>query len=240
MTRILVAGSIVLLALACAHTTDLGPVTTDSEKVELGAARSAGIEIKMGAGELSINPGDEALLAAEITRNAGLKKPEFNYRVDAERGTLVMRQPSESSSGRLIGTRGYRYRWNLNLSRGVPLDLSIKLGAGTMNLKLAGLQLNQLRVDAGAGTGRFDLSGDWARNVDVAITGGVGSASLKLPSKVGVRVEVDGGLGSVDAYGFHHDGNIYTNDAYGKTAVLMTVYLKAGIGSVNLELDDRK
>jgi hypothetical protein len=47
-------------------------------------------------------------------------------------------------------------------------------------------------------------------------------------------VEVEGGIGSVDASFLNKNGNIYTNDAYGKTPVSLDIRIEAGIGSIDL------
>ena len=88
----------------------------------------------------------------------------------------------------------------------------------------------------GVGALRADLTGERARSLDVTIDGGIGEAKLELPKDIGVRVEVDGGLGSVDAPGFSKAGHVYTNEAWGRTAITINVSIDAGIGSVNLKL----
>jgi hypothetical protein len=55
---------------------------------------------------------------------------------------------------------------------------------------------------------------------------------------VGVRVEAESGLGSVDASGFNREGDVYTNDAYGRTDVTVSVKVDVGVGGLGLELAD--
>jgi len=226
----------VLVLAGCTRRTNLGPARTSTESVEPGDAKSAGIDIKLGAGRLVLAGGADKLLDASFTQNVGLKRTEVEYAVRAERGTLTLRQPSQGISGTFFTARGYRNDWNLRLGNTLPLDLSIDIGAGLLDLRLAGIRLNSLNVDFGAASGKIDLSGEWTQSVKVTISGGVGSANLRLPRDVGVRVEVEGGLGAVDAFGFQRSHNTYTNDAWGKTAVGIDVRLEAGIGSVTLEL----
>ncbi|MCC7018003.1 MAG: hypothetical protein IT564_12480, partial [Rhodospirillales bacterium] len=58
--------------------------------------------------------------------------------------------------------------------------------------------------------------------------------SVRLPKDVGVRVEVDAGPTLVDAPGLTQDGNVYTNAAYGVSAVTLQIKMQAGIGWINL------
>ena len=111
------------------------------------------------------------------------------------------------------------------------------MGAGTSVLKLAGLSLTGLDVTMGAGTYTIDLTGDWARDLDVTIDSGAAIIYLRLPRDVGDRVVVDRGANLISAADLTQDGNVYTNAAYGASAVTMQVDLKAGIGQINLEVD---
>jgi hypothetical protein len=235
----LAAGLVCLLA-GCARTTQLGPVITESQSIELGKAKSVGVNIELGAGRLVLSGSDSGLLQAQFQRNTGLSRPELSYTVAGDRGTLTLRQPDqEHTPGNIVSTRAYRYEWDLQLNRTVPIDLSIELGAGTVDLGLAGLSLNTVTVNYGAASGRIDLDGPWTHDLDVTVKGGVGSASIRLPEKVGAEVEVEGGIGAVDAYDFTRQGNAYVNKAYGTTPETLRVHLEAGIGAVNLEQGTR-
>jgi len=55
-----------------------------------------------------------------------------------------------------------------------------------------------------------------------------------LPRQVGVVVRASGGIGSVSAHGFRHDGDEYTNEAYGKSAASIHLKVEGGIGQINL------
>ena len=118
------------------------------------------------------------------------------------------------------------------------MDLSVEMGAGSSNLQLAGLLLTGLDVSLGAGTYTVDLTGDWARDLDVAIDAGAATLSLRLPKDVGVRVKVESGPHTIDATGLTKDGEFYTNTAYSVSDVTMQIDLTAGIGTINLEVED--
>ena len=132
----------------------------------------------------------------------------------------------------------FRNEWNLRLSGKVPMDLRVNMGAGSSNLQLAGLSLTGLDVKLGAGTYTVDLSGDWARNLDVTINTGAANITVRLPRDVGARVKVEPGPHTIEATGLTQDGDVYTNAAYGVSGVTMRVDLKAGIGQINLEVDE--
>jgi hypothetical protein len=188
----------------------------------------------MGAGELELRAVDqEPLLEASFEFNRERNRPEVDYRLIGDKGRLEVRHARRR--GVHFGTT--RNRWDLRLSRAVPVELAVDLGAGQSDLDLRGLELERLDIDMGVGEMTLDLQGGHERSFDVKIDGGVGSATLHLPTEVGVRVKVDGGLGSVNAHGLTKRSGAYVNDAYGRSGVTIEVDIDAGIGSLDLRCE---
>lgn len=212
---------------------EVGPLQTESQSVELGDAESVRVEIEMGAGELEVAGGADELMEADFTYNVAELKPEVVYSGD----TLTIQQPDVEGIASLGDLDGYRYEWDLRLNDDVHMDLSIGLGAGTMDLRLSGLSLTALEVDIGAGEGKLDLTGEWPSDLDASIMAGVSSLTVVLPGEVGARVEIDG-ISRVNANGLMQDGNTYVNDAYGVSDVTLEINIEAGIGEINLELGE--
>lgn len=223
-----------LLLVGCAPKARVGALQTESQSVELGDADLVRVEITFGAGNLKLTGGAEKLLEADFTYNVARLKPEVEYTND----TLVIRHPEVRGLPALQGITDYRNEWNLRLNDGLPTDLSVDMGAGSSNLQLAGLPLTRLDVILGAGISTIDLSGDWARDLDVTIDAGAADLTVRLPSEVGARVTVDAGPTTIEATGLRRDGNIFTNDAYGASEVTLQVDMEAGIGQINLEVDE--
>jgi hypothetical protein len=117
------------------------------------------------------------------------------------------------------------------------MDLSVDMGAGSSNLQLAGLPLTRLDVILGAGISTIDLSGDWARDLDVTIDAGAADITVRLPREVGARVEVESGPHTIETTGLTQDGEVYTNAAYGVSEVTLQVDVEAGIGQINLQVE---
>jgi len=225
---------VMLLASGCASGVEVGKLQTESQSVELGGAESVRVEINMGAGELDVAGGADKLLEADFTYNVAELEPEVKY----SGGTLIVQHPDVEGRASLWDIDDYRYEWDLSLNDDVPMDLSIDLGAGKIDLQLAGLSLTGLDINVGAAEATIDLTGDWARDLDVTVKAGVGHATLRLPRRVGVRVTVETGIGDVDAPGLSKEGSVYTNDAYGESAVTLRIDVKAGVGKINLELGE--
>jgi len=221
-----------LILAGCAG---VGPLHTDSERVDLHGAESVRVEINLGAGALLIDGGAADLLEAQFTYSEESWKPELGYGVDGTQGTLSITQPSGVGT---VGWPSVRYEWDLRFNSDVPMDMKVNMGVGGGDLDLGDLNLGELEIDVGVGGAEIDLTGSWERDLEATVHGGVGGLKLVLPRDVGVRVEAESGLGSVDASGFNREGDVYTNDLYGRTDVTLSVKLDVGIGGVGLESAD--
>lgn len=234
-SRSMIAAGLLLLVaglfVACDEPRE---VQTEHQTVAVEGAKSAEVELRMGAGELRLTgASQDALLEATFRYNRPRLKPVIDYRVSGTTGVLSV---ARRRHGGGVNFGHLHNEWDLRLKQGVPLELRIDLGAGENNLDLRGLDISSLDVDMGVGQVKLDLRGPHARSFNVKVDGGIGSGILYLPSEVGVRVRVSGGIGSVNARGLAKDHRTYTNEAYGKSAVTIDVEIDAGIGSLDLRL----
>jgi hypothetical protein len=222
----------VLLLAACSSRLKVGDLRNESQTVELGDAKSARVEISMGAGNLNVTGGAEKLLEADFNYNVAALKPELSY----TNGRLVLRQPEISGMPNLLGITDFRNEWDLRLNDQVPMDLSVDLGGGISNLQLSGLSLTGLEVNLGASDFTLDLSGGWSRDLDASIDTGAANTTLRLPSQVGVRVKIEPGPNIINATGMTKDGDFYTNAAYGVSGVTLQIDMQPGFGLITLEV----
>jgi hypothetical protein len=116
-------------------------------------------------------------------------------------------------------------RWDVGLSKAIPLDLEVNSGVSNATLELADLQLTGLDVNAGVGNMNISLpagegesytvnlnSGTGQIDVDVAsgaainfiIKGGVGEVTLDLPDDAAVRVDASTGVGEINLPGSYN------------------------------------
>jgi hypothetical protein len=230
--RWMTAGIALVLA-GCASGYRVGELRTESESVERGDAEAVRVQIEMGAGDLEVTGGAQDLLEADFTYNVARLEPSVEY----SDGELTVHQPEARGLPALEGLTGFRNEWVLRLSDGVPMDLSVTMGAGTSDLRLAGLALTGLNVDLGAGISTIDLTGDWANDLEAVIETGAADLTVRLPSDVGARVEVEAGPTAVSAPDLAQDGTVYTNTAYGSSDVNLRIEIHAGIGVITLELE---
>ena len=225
--------ALALMAMSCSYSDEVsGPVQTEARSVALGKAKSVRVEVSMGAGELKLAGGATELLDADFTYTSPRWKPEVDYSVSGDRGTLRIRQPEGGSA------HGGQYKWDLRLNNKVPIELVVHLGAGKTDLALGTLSLHEVEVNMGVGETVVDLTGDWTHDVKASIHGGIGKATVRLPRDVGVKVYARGGIGEIRRGDLMTKGDAYVNDVYGKSPVTVLVDVQGGIGEINLKLGE--
>jgi hypothetical protein len=210
-----------------------GEMERESQTIDLENAQSVRAELRMGAGELNVTGGADALMEADFAYNVADWEPEVDYDVSGDTGELIV----EQGSGADIPLGGEaRNEWDLRFNDDVPIDLNVQMGAGESDLDLDSLTLTGLDLQMGAGETTVDLTGSYDRDIAASIEGGVGEATVELPSEIGVRVNAEGGLGQINAEGLQREGDAYVNDAYGDSDVTLDVDVRGGVGKINLEV----
>jgi hypothetical protein len=255
MTRTMLT-ALAVVATGMSVLATVGPATADTLRTEhrvvtLGAARSVGVHLRIGAGRLQIAGGARTLMDAYFRYSRADWRPEVRYAVRAGHGQLTVRQPSTNNVGNStniqIGnsttfqfTGNDRNDWNVRLNSHVPLGLSVEEGAGTSTLLLGNVSLTGLDVKLGAGETTLNLAGNWLHSFDATVHAGVGQLTIVLPRRVGARVAVQRGLGAsigvIEANGLEQDGdNSYVNSAYSSSPVTVHVTIEQGVGTVVLQ-----
>ena len=236
MKRLVVLSVVVTLFMgSCgAQGQQIGEMQRQSESVDLENAQSVVAHLRMGAGELNLTGGADALMEADFSYNVSGWEPEVNYGVSGDTGELSVEQGG-SDEGVSLGADA-RNEWEVRLNDEVSTDLRVEMGAGESDLDLDSLTLTGLDLQMGAGRTTVDLTGDYGQDLDASIEGGVGEATVMLPSQVGVRARAEGGLGKINAEGLQREGDSYVNDAYGDSDVTLEVDVQGGVGQINLEV----
>lgn len=209
---------------------------TTTERVEAGSATELEAEIDMGAGDLDITGDATGAMEATFEYGPASLEPEVDYTVNSGTGRLAVSTPAKVD---LRPLRDMHYVWDVALSSGLPLDLSVQMGAGRADIDLRGTDLRRLQMDLGAGDATVDLSGDWIHDAQVWITTGAGELTVRVPADVGVRLRGHkDGIGEFNADGFRADGDTLVNDAYDDADVRFELTLVRGVGTVNVETID--
>ena len=200
-----------------------------SRTVDRGDVKNVRATLEMGAGDINLSGGSSHLLEADFDYRSSSGTPKVDYSISGITGELRISQDDDNHIGASPDNH-----WTLHLANDVPLEIKIDMGAGHGNLRLRDIDVTRLNLDMGAGQVDVDLTGDRKSDLTADIEGGVGEANIRLPKNVGVIVHASGGLGTIDAHGLKHDGDEYTNELYGKSAVTIHLKVEGGVGRIVL------
>jgi hypothetical protein len=198
----------------------------------LEGAESVAVDLRMGAGEMSVESGSDMLVEADFRYNVPDWEPYIDYAISGERGNLFIEQPDAQN----LGLDQYRYAWDLRFNSNVLLDMDVKLGAGKSRLDLSQLAVTDLQVEIGAGEVEIDLTGDRKNDLVGSIQGGVGQLTILLPADIGVFVAARGCIGSLDTGSLRQTEAGYVNQAFGETSTEITLDIEGGVGEIVLKV----
>jgi hypothetical protein len=227
---LVVAVALTVFVGAC-QTQEVGDLQRESQVVDLENAQSVNAELRMGAGELRVSGGADALMEADLTYNVADWEPAVSYDVSGDTGELIVEQGS-GEGVRLGGDT--RNEWDVRFNDAVPTDLHVQMGAGESDLDLDSLALRRLDLQMGAGQTMVDLTGDYTQDLEARIQGGVGEATVMLPSEIGVRARAEGGIGKINAEGLQREGAFLTEGALREEAPALAIRAGVRLGSLRL------
>jgi|GEM_PF-3397552 len=227
-------------------------IRTEHRSIPRDGTQHTDLHLRMGAGVLSLQGGAAGLVDADFVSNQPELEPEFVYRTNDSTCEVSITQPS----GRLFMSAPHlRYEWRLRCADDVPATIDLESGAGTIDIDLSTVPVQQLRARTGAGQGHvvilasrlehFDLqTGAGRLDLEIrgspstpargSIHGGVGALQIRIPRTTPTRIHVNKGIGAVNVRGFIQDGRNYINYAPGATPAL-DIDIHVGVGEVALD-----
>jgi hypothetical protein len=206
-----------------------GDLQHQSRTVDAQGAKSVHVSLETSAGEFDISGGSSHLLDADFNYSGSYETPRVDYNVADGVGHLSISQDDGSTH-----FNAAHNQWNLRFSSEVPLELKVEMGAGRGQLHLRDMPVTRLEMSMGAGQADLDLTGERKNDLVGDLEGGVGQVTIRLPRKVGVVARASGGIGAVEAHGLRHEGDEYTNEAYGKTPATIRLTVQGGVGQISL------
>jgi hypothetical protein len=196
------------------------------EAVALGGAVRASVEIDHGAGDLRIrsHPAGDNLL--EGTFAGGI---DVRERRDGDQVEVELRPTSELGS--TWGGRNTR-DWSVTLTHTVPIELTLRTGAGRLEADLSDLRVESLRLESGAAAVALTIPSTGRPRVHVRA--GASDVWLTVPPGMAARIETRGGLSNlrVDPRRFPHDGAAYRSPGFDEAEDRADVVVEAGAANV--------
>ncbi|MCF6242881.1 MAG: toast rack family protein [Bacteroidales bacterium] len=196
-------------------------------------AQSVQVDINVGACRLNISNGSKQLFTGGFAYTHEDWKPEYSYSVHNEKGFLSIKQPEIDD---VNFNDDDKYVWNLKFGEQVPLEFDINLGAGLTEIKLGSLPLKSFNMTMGVGKTTLDLRGEWKNGAEIHLEGGIGLLQIYLPENIGVKIDILKALTDIDTQNLKQiDKNTYVNKYYKKSNATISIYLKTGIGKIEIK-----
>ncbi|MDF1549591.1 MAG: toast rack family protein [Bacteroidales bacterium] len=208
-------------------------IKKDVVVIKSKGAREVHIDLKIAAGKLKLTGGASELLTGGFIYSNQEWKPEVKYNIKDKKGFLQIKQPNNEDYN--INDDD-KYVWNLKFNDEIPLDFDVNLGAGVSEILLSGMNIRHFNMVMGVGKTEIDLRGKWKHSADIHLDGGIGLSQIYLPDNVGVMLNVTKGLGGIEVKNLIKKGNSeYVNKAYENSGIVLKIYLKTGIGKIEVE-----
>ena len=197
-------------------------------------AKSLDLQVRFGAGDLSIGEGSGGQNLVDLTARDG---------TSCTSPSVTSSLNGSSRQVRIRGRHGLATWWSdessplreIGVSRDVPVALDVQNKAGRTVLTLGTLNLTSLRIRNGAGETRVDLTGYHGGGFEAQIKNGVGHLEIRVPKECNLRIRVHRGVGDTDVHGLIVEGDTYINRPERQDAPQITCLIKQGIGSISLE-----
>lgn len=216
-------------------------VKTGHFSTPLEAAASAQVRVDFSVGESTIRalPAESSnLLDADLTY---VGEVELTSTGEAEKVVRLSQKAGASDWVRGASTwfnKRQPLRWDVALTRNIPLDLDLHCGAGRVDLDLSALQLTGFSIGNGAGEVIINLpAGEYAAKVG----GGVGRTSISIPNDAFVDLKLSSGAGEVNLdIGQHASVQAQINGGVGEfnlnipEGAAVRLEARTGIGSINV------
>ena len=199
----------------------------DTKKLSDDAVNAAKIDITIDtpATSLSLSSSDSRRGVEAIQQSKSM-----NLNIDAEtRGdTRYVRIDSESSR-RFWFRGGVANSLDVDLTRKLPISLSIDTGAASVSGDLSPVKLKSLNIDTGASSIDLKLGAIESRQ-EVVLDAGASKLAFKIPKSVGVRVESSGGLKSTSFEGIEKvSESVYESKGFADSEKQITIRADLGV-----------
>ncbi len=199
----------------------------------LDGLAQAQIEIDFSLGSLTVSSlpsGSPNFVEADSpVRNAGMRV-DF-HRQDSE-GRLYLTKEGVASPFRDEEDN----RWQVRLTRNIPLTLNIKSSVSDNELDLSQLKVTELRLDIDAGNCKVMMPSS-TETVRAFIKADVANLKVAIPDGVAARIQADTDLSAFDINGsrFPKQGGYYISKEFETTQNRIYLEIDCDVGRVQIE-----
>lgn len=200
--------------------------------IPLEGAGRAEIEIKHGAGNLTLTAGAAAEHLAAGSFAGGL-----SYRGKREGDALRVKMQVPERVGFIFPWMWApgALDWDVHLNPDIPLALEFETGASRSEIDLSELRVTELKLETGASSSSVTLPAH-AGLTRVKIKSGAASVEISVPGGVAARIRAQAGLAriDVDETRFPSQGDIYESPDYDAAVNKADIKIETGVGTVSI------
>jgi hypothetical protein len=205
--------------------------TSQYESDVPSSAKTYSAEIKFGAGNLTIDSVSDKLISADFSSPSSAAA---DVTIDEGTNTEIT-IASPAKSGWIFGSQPNQ-TWQIHLNDKLPSSLDVKTGASSNHLDLSNLNLQDLKLDVGAAetTVKYGIKNS---SVTSSINIGAASLTLQIPDSMGVALTYEGGVSSISLPSDikKTGGSHYKSTDFDSSSSKLTITIKAGVSSINIE-----
>lgn len=129
----------------------------------------------------------------------------------------------------------FRNDLDVQLSKELPVSLTVDTGASDFRADLSEVKLERLDVDLGASSGLMIL-GALVDRLDVDLKAGASSVTFRVPKDAGVSVTLDQGVSSQDLADLQEKGDgVYETEDFDRAKKQIMITADIGVASFELE-----
>jgi len=201
----------------------------------LGDIERAQIEVDFAAGDIiigSLPPGSPNFVEAdsEVRNRDGSMNVDFHQQDG--KGRLYL--STERVNRRFWGEVGVR--WEVKLTRNIPLIINIKSAVSNMELSLSQLKVTELRLDIDAGNCKLTMPSSTG-TTHAYIKADVANIEVTIPDGVAAKIQVDIDLSAfdVDESRFPKQGDYYISDHFNTAQNRIYLEIDSDVGRVQVK-----
>jgi len=205
------------------RTINAGPVERKTYSITRDGVEGADVLLSFGNGELTLRAGQVDLMEGEFVYNVSELEPIVEYTTEENRGQLSV-HPAQAEIRLDRFTEQVRNEWDIQLTKDVPLNLTLSVGDSNVQLDLGGLNLTSLDLTAGVADlqVRFDEPNPQTMDLFDVRTGASRLEFSQLGNAHFRSLTFDGGVGT------------YIFDLSGEWQHSAQVSIKAGASKITL------
>ncbi len=197
----------------------------ESLSIDQDSLPEAQVQVEFGAGELNVEAGAAPgkLLEGEFT-------DDVEYQLRGPRLRIHSRPYFWDWWGWRQG-----HRWDIRLTRDIPLKLRLQVGACQSNFDLSELKVTEFSLETGAADTQVRFPRE-AGTTRATVKAGAASVKLSVPEGVAARITATMAIGSfnVDTQRFPRAGAGYASPDYDTAANKLDLRIEGGVGQVQV------